>query len=145
MTCNNYIHERKKPCLDYEKVSEKSRKIELFPKGLVNRFGQKSKIFPSFYFPQNRPGKCETFVVEMSFNCNANKTHFHNNGFALSLVLKAKLFGTRKWPIGIFSKGLVHGFSQKAKFFHLFILGKKRPGNVFEDILERKNLCVDYK
>ena len=56
--------------------------------------------FPSskkFHF-QNE-AKCETFVVEMSFNYDANKTHFHNKGFALSLVLKVKLFGTRKWSI----------------------------------------------
>ena len=32
----------------------------------------------------------------MSFSYDANKTHFHNKGFALSLVLKVKLFGTRK-------------------------------------------------
>ena len=37
--------------------------------------------------------------MEISFNYDANKTHFHNKGFALSLVLKVKLFGTRKWPI----------------------------------------------
>ena len=58
-----------------------------------------SRPFPSskeFHF-QNE-AKCETFVVEMSFNYDANKTHFHNKGFALSLVLKVKLFGTRKWP-----------------------------------------------
>ena len=30
---------------------------------------------------------------------DANKTHFHNKGFALSLVLKVRVFGTRKWPI----------------------------------------------
>ena len=30
---------------------------------------------------------------------DANKTHFYNKGFALSLVLKVKLFGIRKWPI----------------------------------------------
>ena len=51
-----------------------------------------------FHF-QNE-AKCETFVVEMSFICIIIKTHFHNKGFALSLVLKVKLFGTRKWPIG---------------------------------------------
>ena len=27
------------------------------------------------------------------------KNHFHINGFALSLALKVRLFGTRKWPI----------------------------------------------
>ena len=43
--------------------------------------------------------KCETFVVKMSFICMRMKNHFHINGFALSLALKVRLFGTRKWPI----------------------------------------------
>jgi len=43
--------------------------------------------------------KCETIVMKMIFNYDANKTHFHNKGFALSLVLKVIFFGTRKWPI----------------------------------------------
>ena len=43
--------------------------------------------------------KCETFVVKMSFICIIIKTHFHNKGFALSLALKVRFFGTRKWPI----------------------------------------------
>ena len=62
--------------------------------------GEINRPFPSsktFHF-QNE-AKCETFVVEMSFICIIIKTHFHNKGFALSLVLKVKLFGTRKWPI----------------------------------------------
>ena len=37
--------------------------------------------------------------MKMSFNYDANKTHFHNKGFALSLVLKVRFFGTRKWRI----------------------------------------------
>ena len=37
--------------------------------------------------------------MKMIFNYHANKTHFHNKGFALSLVLKVRFFGTRKWPI----------------------------------------------
>ena len=59
-----------------------------------------NRLFPSsktFHF-QNE-AKCETFVVEMSFICIIIKTHFHNKSFALSLVLKVKLFGTRKSPI----------------------------------------------
>ena len=39
--------------------------------------------------------------MKMIFNYHANKTHFHNKGFALSLVLKVRFFGTRKWPIGM--------------------------------------------
>ena len=42
--------------------------------------------------------KCEAIDMKMIFNYDANKTHFHNKGFALSLVLKVRVFGTRKWP-----------------------------------------------
>ena len=43
--------------------------------------------------------KCEAIDMKMIFNYDANKTHFHNKDFALSLVLKVRFFGTRKWPI----------------------------------------------
>ena len=43
--------------------------------------------------------KYEAIDMKMIFNYDANKTHFHNKGFALSLVLKVRCFGTRKWPI----------------------------------------------
>ena len=73
--------------------------------GLVNSVlnlpdGQVNRPFPSSkksHF-QNE-AKCETFVVKMSFICIIIKTHFHINGFALSLALKVRFFGTRKWPI----------------------------------------------
>ena len=35
----------------------------------------------------------------MIFYYHANKTHFHKKGFALGLVLRVRVFGTRKWPI----------------------------------------------
>ena len=35
----------------------------------------------------------------MIFHSHASKTHFHKKGFALSLILKARVFRTRKWPI----------------------------------------------
>ena len=56
-------------------------------------------------FPSSRKShfqteaKCETFVVKMSFICIIIKNHFHINGFALSLALKVRFFGTQKWPI----------------------------------------------
>ena len=34
--------------------------------------------------------KCEAIDMEITFNYYANKTHFHNKGFALSLVLKLR-------------------------------------------------------
>ena len=38
--------------------SSKSRKIDIFPKGLTHRFGPKMAIFETFLFRQYRPGKC---------------------------------------------------------------------------------------
>ena len=48
--------------------------------------------------------KCEAIDMKMIFNYDANKTLFHNKGFALSLVLKARFFGTRKWSIKVSGK-----------------------------------------
>ena len=33
----------------------------------------------------------------LSCNYDANKTHFHKNGFAVGLVLRVRVFGTRKF------------------------------------------------
>ena len=35
-------------------------------------------------------------------NFHANKTHFKIKGFSLTLVLKVRIFGTQKWPLGYF-------------------------------------------
>ena len=43
--------------------------------------------------------KCPAFDVEMIFHSHANKTQFHKKGCALGLILKVRVFGTRKWPI----------------------------------------------
>ena len=62
--------------------------------------------FPSskIYHFQSK-AKCEAIDMKMIFNYDANKTHFHNKGFELNLVLKVRFFGTRKWPI--FSLSLI--------------------------------------
>ena len=39
------------------------------------------------------------FDMEMIFHSHANKTHFYKKGCALGLILKVRVFGTRKWPI----------------------------------------------
>ena len=36
----------------------KSKKIKIFPKGLVYGFGPKLAILPSFFFRQSTPRKC---------------------------------------------------------------------------------------
>ena len=37
--------------------------------------------------------------MKMTFHFYANKTHLHKKGFALSPVLKVRVFATRKWYI----------------------------------------------
>ena len=38
--------------------TSKNRKIDTFPEGLTQGFGPKMAIFPTFFFRQDRPGKC---------------------------------------------------------------------------------------
>ena len=52
------------------------------------------------------PGLCfkmrvgaQAFDLEIIFHSHADKTHFHTKGCASSLILKVRVFGTRKWPI----------------------------------------------
>ena len=59
-----------------------------------------NRPFPSSPGPlfQNE-GRCSAFEKEIIFHSHANKTHFHKKGCAHGLILKAGVFGTRKWPI----------------------------------------------
>ena len=55
--------------------------------------------------PQNRPFPSspgplyqnEVKCMETIFHSHANKSHFHKKGCALGLILKVRVFGTRKW------------------------------------------------
>ena len=51
-------------------------------------------------------GRCSAFDMEIIFHSHANKTHFHKKGCAPSLILKVRVFGTRKWPIHTWLQGL---------------------------------------
>ena len=52
------ILERKNVFLGYQKKKLKSRKIDIFTRGLTHGFGLKMAIFPTFLFRQYSPGKC---------------------------------------------------------------------------------------
>ena len=58
------------------------------------------QLFPSCSKPlYQSEAKCEAIdIMLMIFYSHANKTSFHNIGFAVSLILKVRGFGTRKWP-----------------------------------------------
>ena len=49
-----------------------------------------------------------TFLAFLYRDCrlqraNSNETHYHKDGFALSLVLKVRVLGNRRWPIQRFT------------------------------------------
>ena len=72
-----------------------------FPKTYIGHF----RVPKKSHFQSE--AKYEAIDMKMIFNYDANKTHFHNKGFTLSLVLKVRFFGTRKWPIDPNSRYLV--------------------------------------
>ena len=75
----------------------------IFPsQSLLKLFSALNRTFPSSpgSLYQNEV-KCSAFDMEIIFHSHANKTHFHEKGCALGLILKVRVFGTRKWPIGI--------------------------------------------
>ena len=113
------------------KKSQKSRKTDIFPKGLTNSFGPKLAIFPTFFFRHYRPGKWSFTIFQNK------KTPFQ--------AIKTKSSKNRK--IDIFPKGLVnHWFwSKNGPFSNFFYLGNTGQENIFYNILHRKNAFVAYK
>ena len=55
-----------------------------------------------------------------------------------------KTASSKSGKIGIFAKGLTHGFGPKLAIFPFFLLGNIGQENVFYDILERKNTFLGY-
>ena len=61
-------------------------------------------------------GQVQTFLMKFFFY-HAYKTHFHKKGFALGLVLRVRVFVTRKWPIkAVFLMNAAIGRILKADF-----------------------------
>ena len=51
------VPDKKEAFKDYRTTVYEKRKIRIFPKGLVHRFGQKFEISSTLIFMQNRPRK----------------------------------------------------------------------------------------
>ena len=81
--------------------SSKSRKIDIFPKGLTHGFGPKSVIFPTCFFQAIQ-------VRKMSF------TIFQTEKTPLQAI---KTRSSKGRKIDIFSKGLTYGFGPKMPIF----------------------------
>ena len=101
--------------------SSKSRKIDIFPKGLTHGFGPKMAIFPTYFFNGILARK---IVFTIFYNV---KPTFQ--------AIKTRSLKNRK--IIIFSKGLTHGFGPiKAIFFKFFfwpIDARKMSFTIFQN------------
>ena len=122
--CLSLYFRKKNPFYVIKTRSSKSRKINIFSKGLDHGFGPKVAIFPNVFFFGNI-GKENVF-----HDILAQKIAF--------LGYKNKKFKKSKnWH---FSKGVNPSFWYKnGHFSKLFFLGNMGHENVFYDILEIKN------
>ena len=101
--------------------SSKSRKIDIFPKGLTHSFGPKMAIFPTFILQKIKARK-------MSFTIFQNeKTPFQG--------IKTRSLKCRN--IDIFQKGLNHGFGPEMAIFQSFffeaIMARKMSFTIFQN------------
>ena len=76
--------------------------------------------------------KCSAFDMEMICHSHTNKTHFHKKGSALGLILKVRVFETRKGPIGLLTN-LKHGAH----------IHQSRPGQCFTHAHSRITRAVE--
>ena len=102
-------------------TSSKSRKMDIFPKGLTHGFGPKMAIFPTFFFQA-------IYARKMSFMIFQNeKTPFQ--------AIKTRRPKSRK--IDVFPNELTHGFGQKMAIFPTFffqaIQARKMSFTIFQN------------
>ena len=102
--------------------SSKSRKIEVFPKGITHGFGPNMAIFPTFF--------CKAILVrKMTFTIFQNeKTPFQ--------AIKTRSSKCRK--IDIFPKGLTHGFGPKLAIFQIFFFWAIQAWKIAFMILQKE-------
>ena len=124
-----YSRTKKTPFQAIRTQSSRSRKINIFPKGLTHGFGPKMAIFRTFFFQAIYARKMPLMIF---WN---EKTSFQ--------AIKTRSSKSRK--IDIFPKGLTHGFGPKMAIFPTFFLGSIGQENVFYDILEPRNSFLGYK
>ena len=107
----------------------KSRKTDIFPKGLTHSFGPKFAIFPSFFF-------CNIGQENVFYDIVDQKNAF--------VPYKNKKFKKSKnWH---FSKGFNPWFwSKNGRFSSLYFLGNIEQKNLFYDILEEKTCFYTIK
>ena len=124
------FYNEKTPFYAIKTRSSKSRKIDIFPKGLTHSLGPKMAIFSTCFFLGNI-GQENVFYDILE----------RKNAF-----LGYKKRSSKSRRMAIFPTCLSHCFGPKIAIYPTsFFLGKRDTENVFYDILEGKNAYLKYK
>ena len=124
-----YFRTKKNPFQAMKTRSSKSRKFDIFPKGLTHGFCQEIAIFPTFFFQAIQSRK-------MSFAIFQNeKTPFQ--------TIKTK--SSKRLKIDNFPKELTHGFRPKMAIFSKFFFRQYRPGKCLFRYSRTKKFFLGYK
>ena len=89
----------KKNCQHFTKATVRSYVKRLLPLPVSRLMAMQDGPYPSSPEPLYQKDYCSAFDMEMIFHPHANKTQFHKKGCAFGLILKVRVFGTRKWPV----------------------------------------------
>ena len=75
--------------------------------------------------------RIQWYENDFLFLCKENSFNFHEKGFATNLVLKMKVFGTRKWRIDM--RIIFYSHASKAHFHKKgFVLTLERENGVLQ-------------
>ena len=85
--CLQFLKQKLKEQLQRTKQTERNKESRTLGLEAIAEWPFSSS--KKFHFQSE--AKCEAIDMKMSLNYDANKTHFHNKGFALSLVLKVRI------------------------------------------------------
>ena len=120
------ILHRKNAFFAYKTKSSKSRKTDIFPRGLTHSFGPKMARFPTFFFQAIQARKMFFTILYIE------KTPFQ--------PIKSKRLKTPK--TNIFPKALTHSYGPKLAILPNFLFRQYRPGNYLLRYSRTKNpLC----
>ena len=126
--CFTIFQKKKTPFQPIKTRGSKSRKIEIFPKGLTLGFGQKMTIFPCLF--SGNIGQEDVF-----YNIPKKKTPFQ----------PIKTTGSKSRKIQIFAKGLTHGFGQKMAIFPCLFFRQYRPRKFVLQYSRARKSFLAYK
>ena len=128
--CFTIFQNKKTPFQPIKTTRSKSRKIEIFPKGLTHGFGQKLAIFPCLFF----------LAIQARKTCF---TIFQNKKTPFQPI---KTTRSKSREIAIFPKRLTHGFLKKMAILSCLFFRQYRQGKcVLQYSRTKKRLSCPQK